>query len=302
MKNLFRRCLSILAAVSLLLCLPVSACADSCIEISPAMLDIMPISVFPSAEHPPKEIPAYFDGLLSCRAYLYEDTLWFSVKDMCTFFGGDVQLFWYPVTESLSVRGSGIEISMLTGSQYIKVNNRYILSRTDFLMIGTEVCFPQDITERMFTITVTVSEDGSRADADTSRGEILGGSHSYYEDTYGDDFTLLTQLINAEAGHSPITGRIGVGNVVFNRVASDKFPDNVYDVIFDQHNAVQFAPTVNGRLYDTPNELSRVAACLVYEGYNTVQDALYFDEAWADLSWLDPSHFVCKIGSNSFYK
>lgn len=291
----------IAAALILSLLLPAAAFADSNIEISEYMLDIMPRSVFPDSKNPPREIPAYFDGLLTCRSFLYKDSLWFPIGDLCRYFGGDVRIFWYPETESICVTGSGIEISMLIGSQYITVNNRFIFSPGDFLMIGTDVCFPADIISRMFQLGISLSEDGCRTLVDSSCAKMLQGSHSYYEDTYGDDFTLLTHLINAEAGHSPLTGRIGVGNVVFNRVADERFPDNIYDVIFDQNNAVQFAPTVNGTLYETPNEVSRVAAGLVFEGVNTVGDALYFDEAWADLSWLHPTHFVCKIGGHSFY-
>jgi len=302
MKAPFFRRLSFFLAAALILCL-LAPCgyAESSLEVSPYMLDTMPLSVFPKESAPLTELPAYFDGLLTCRCYLYDDTLWFPIKDLCTVFGGDVRLYWYPETKSLCITGSGIEISILVGSQYITINNRYILSLTDFLMVGTAVCFPAEIVGRMFGISALVSEDGSRALVDTSNYEMLSGSRSYYEDLYGEDFTLLTYLVNAEAGNSPMTGRVGVGNVIFNRVASPRFPDNVHDVIFDQTNSVQFAPTVNGRLYDTPNELSRIAVCLVYEGYNTVDDALFFDEAWADLSWLSPTHFVCKIGGHSFY-
>lgn len=47
-----------------------------------------------------------------------------------------------------------------------------------------------------------------------------------------DDFYELSHLIQAEAGYTYWEMMAGVGSVVLNRVASDKFPNTVYDVIY----------------------------------------------------------------------
>ena len=47
-----------------------------------------------------------------------------------------------------------------------------------------------------------------------------------------DDFYELSHLIQAEAGYTYWEMMAGVGSVVLNRGASDKFPNTVYDVIY----------------------------------------------------------------------
>src|SRR5699024_8602041 len=91
-----------------------------------------------------------------------------------------------------------------------------------------------------------------------------------------DDLYWLSRLINAEAGNQPLEGKIGVGNVVLNRVADPTCPDTIYDVIFDARYGVQFSVTETGAIYLEPNEESVIAAKICLEGYNVVEDSLFF--------------------------
>ena len=47
------------------------------------------------------------------------------------------------------------------------------------------------------------------------------------------DVYWLSHIINAEAGNQPMDGQIAVGNVVLNRVADERFPNSVKEVVFD---------------------------------------------------------------------
>ena len=85
--------------------------------------------------------------------------------------------------------------------------------------------------------------------------------------TYSDeDLYVLSHIISAEAGNCSEDMMISVGSVVLNRVADDRFPDTIYDVVF-QTDPVQYSPTVNGAYYAEPTEAAcEVAKTLLEEG------------------------------------
>lgn len=65
------------------------------------------------------------------------------------------------------------------------------------------------------------------------------------DDYVGEDLELLAALIHAEAGNQDMTGKRLVADVVLNRVASPKFPNDISGVIYDPG---QFSPVRNGSL------------------------------------------------------
>ena len=91
-----------------------------------------------------------------------------------------------------------------------------------------------------------------------------------------------------------------MGNVVLNRVASPRFPNTVYEVIFQRN---QFTPTINGSIYRTPNAESVVAAKLCLEGVNTAGNSLYFvNPRVSPNSWAQRNRpYVATIGAHAFF-
>lgn len=65
------------------------------------------------------------------------------------------------------------------------------------------------------------------------------------DDYIGEDLDLLAALIHAEAGNQDMVGKRLVADVVLNRVASPKFPNDISGVIYDPG---QFSPVRNGSL------------------------------------------------------
>ncbi|MBR4707697.1 MAG: cell wall hydrolase [Pseudobutyrivibrio sp.] len=109
--------------------------------------------------------------------------------------------------------------------------------------------------------------------------EKLAGEHGGYSGGYSttDEETLiLAALIQAEAANQGDAGRLAVGSVVMNRVASSKFPNTVSGVIYASG---QFAPVTSGRvaliLAEGPNSACQYAASQAIAG-NTNTDALFF--------------------------
>jgi len=123
-------------------------------------------------------------------------------------------------------------------------------------------------------------------DSENNTIEIISGAGiiTSGEDFYDDEELLwLARIIWAESGNQCFEGKLAVGNVVMNRVKdeSDKFPDDIYGVIFQTN---QFQPTTNGSIYNNPTEDCWIAAKLALEGAKPVGDCLYFaahTECWA---------------------
>lgn len=141
-----------------------------------------------------------------------------------------------------------------------------------------------------FSVVITAGENGPIASASEAYG---------YEDLY-----WLSHIINAESGNQPLEGKIAVGNVVLNRVASDRFPDTVKSVVFDRKDAVQFEPVANGTIYDEPTAQSVLAARLALNGTSVVGGCLYFfNPAWSQGLWVRQNCvYYGTIGCHAFYQ
>ena len=97
---------------------------------------------------------------------------------------------------------------------------------------------------------------------------------------------------------------IAVGNVVLNRVADERFPNSVKEVVFDRRSGVaQFSPTADGSIGLTPDEDAVLAAKLAFEGYNTVGESMYFiNPAACNSAWFNRClTYTTTIGDHVFY-
>lgn len=115
--------------------------------------------------------------------------------------------------------------------------------------------------------------------AQAALAEKLAGEQGGYSGGYSttdEETLLLAALIQAEADNQGTSGRLAVGSVVMNRVASSKFPNSVSGVIYASG---QFAPVTSGRvamiLAQGPNSGCQKAAADAIAG-NTNTDALFF--------------------------
>lgn len=92
------------------------------------------------------------------------------------------------------------------------------------------------------------------------------------------DLELLAALIQCEAGGESYVGQVAVGNVVMNRVESEKHPDTISEVIYADG---QFSPVRNGSLSRTLSSGNVSASCRqaaleAIAGAEPVGDKLYF--------------------------
>ncbi|HBM81360.1 MAG TPA: hypothetical protein DD426_11105 [Clostridiaceae bacterium] len=115
----------------------------------------------------------------------------------------------------------------------------------------------------------------------------------------------LSRIIYAEASGEPYLGKVAVGNVVLNRVASRYFPNSVKGVIFEYYKGVpQFSPVADGSIYNIPSTQSIKAALEALRGAKPARDALYFfNPRKSSGSWIARNKtYVTRIGNHVFYK
>lgn len=130
---------------------------------------------------------------------------------------------------------------------------------------------------------------------------VQSGDHAPYTE---EDLYWLSRIISAESKGESLLGQIAVGNVILNRVASDKFPDTVKAVVFDRKDAVQFEPVSNGTIYDAPTDQSVLAARLALNGANAAGPCLYFfNPALSEGLWIRRNcAYFGSIGCHAFYQ
>lgn len=109
---------------------------------------------------------------------------------------------------------------------------------------------------------------------------------------------LLARLIRAEAGGESLEGQIAVAQVVFNRLLSSEFPNNIHDVVYQKH---QFEPTMNGHINKQATDVQYQAIDIALRSTDTIDNALYFyAPSLVDSPWMASLKLVRIIGVHEF--
>ena len=294
------------ALLLLALCLLLGGCAAeqrNPLPPAPAPETAESVSPPPAPTHPYEPLRVYIDGLLTDRGYVRNGRAYLSPETVCAYYGLESGT-------ALTGEGFTLTVGALTAEgrkdrPWLLADGRYLYAPEGWVEADGRLYLPADAIERLFGLSVTLSEDLRTAELGSTGCRLLSGGEDYYErTTQADDLYWLIHLIYAEAHHESLEGQIGVGNVVLNRVADDRFPATIMAVVLDREHTIQFAPVGSGAIVAEPDENARIAAYLCLEGYNTAGDSLYFvNPARGDPGWfirdLTP---VCVIGSHHFYK
>ena len=287
----------------LLLALCLSACgstARTAPAAAPAAEAPLPLPTPLPSRDGPAPVPVYLDGLLRLRGYDCGGTLWLCPEDVCALFD---------IEASSAADGTGFRLVLPQwtleapgDSPVWTAAGRWLYCPEGFREIDGRVCVPPEIIERLFGLGVSFGDGSGTLDASAFR--LFSGGPDYYHSAFpAEDLFWLCRIIHSESRWEPLEGQIGVGNVVLNRVASDRFPDSVMAVVLDREHVIQFDPVGTGEVLAEPDEQSVLAACLCLEGYNTVGDSLYFvNPERGDPTWFDRdlTHTVT-IGHHAFY-
>ena len=228
-------------------------------------------------------------------AYVVNDTTYVSLRTMAEALAPEAEVTWSG--GAARVRGSGVEVAAVPGQDYLTANERAFYIPDGLHAVDGRVMVPVRAIARAL---------GGAADWSAAEGvTVTPGSGRPGEPPYtADELYWMARIISAESRGEPLRGKIAVGTVVLNRVASDEFPGNVKSVIFDTQWGVQFTPVANGTVYDEPTAESVLAARLVLDGGREAGDSLYFiAPALTSNHWvMENRDFVTTIGVHWFYR
>lgn len=190
-----------------------------------------------------------------------------------------------------------LNLTVRTDTPYIVANGRYLYAKDDICTVNGSVAAPVRLLAQVFNLNVDYDGEGQTVllNHAADKGAYILSGDSFYD---ADTLYWLSRIIYAESGNQVMEGKIGVGNVVMNRVESPKFPNNIYDVLYQKN---QFGPASSGSLKRTPNEESVIAAKLVLEGVEVVPDALFFNRAGLACYASRHRAYLTTIGAHAFY-
>lgn len=183
------------------------------------------------------------------------------------------------------------------GDVYIMVDDRAIYLGAEIINYRGNILVPLDGLCRAFNITAAYDETLGGLNLNTQNLQVCASGSSVYSD---EDLYWLSRIIHAEAGNQSMEGRICVGNVVLNRVKSEKFPDTIKDVVLSPG---QFCPVTSGNIYCTPTPESIAAAKLCLEGVNMAGESTYFVNPVTGVTgWFRNNlTFYKSVGDHDFY-
>lgn len=212
------------------------------------------------------------------------------------------EVIWDAENETAIVRDNNTEIVMPIGKDLAYVNGIPISISGGIKLVNDRTFVPvRFISENL---GATVNWDGVHLIVDIIKSNIQVPFELTYEREYNNnDIYWLSRIIEAEASGEPFIGKVGVADVVLNRVKSNDYPDTVYEVIFDRNFGVQFEPVINGTIYNTPAYESIVAAKYSLVGGNAVGDSMYFlNPRIATNFWIvNNRQYYTTVGNHSFY-
>ena len=203
------------------------------------------------------------------------------------------------IENTANVVTDDLSLTAAAGGDYMVANGRYLYAQDGLIQLNGRVAAPVRLLARVYNLNVAYNTENDLVILIRQEGgePYLADASAVYD---GDTLYWLSRIINAESGNQPLAGKIAVGNVVMNRVRDPRFPDTLYDVLFQKN---QFTPAASGSIYREPNEESVVAAMLVMDGAQVTPNALFFNAAGATRSYAARNRtYVATIGDHAFYE
>ena len=193
-----------------------------------------------------------------------------------------------------------------------------VLLTAHLLFLAGFLCLGQmEEIQRNLQTKVPVSADSERrmigiASRTSSGQRVVDCNELQRNSRYHLDMSeleVLLKIVEAEAGCEDEDGKLLVANVILNRLNSDKFPDSVSEIVFQQENGItQFSPVSDGsydRVQISEETVRAVGRALDREDIS--DGALYFAARdYADsnrMRWFDEKlTLLFRHGGHEFFK
>lgn len=234
------------------------------------------------------------------HAYLKNGRTFVSLRDFGDIFSCGVS--WNESTSTAKITKDSTEISVTKGKKEAKINGKTVKLDAQATIVNDRMYVPlrflsEALGARLSWNDATITANVKSTDA--SVPSHLKGNSPYTD----DELYWLSKIVSAEAQGEVNTGKTAVANVILNRVESRDFPNTIYGVIFDNKYGVQFTPTADGSIYNTPTTDSVIAAKRALLGENVTRNCLYFlNPKTATNSWIINNRtFYKRIGNHDFY-
>lgn len=236
------------------------------------------------------------DRTAEAGAVLINGTTYVSLRSVAEMLSGDAVVEWSGGTAS--VRTRQVSLTARPGDLYIQANDRCFYAGDGIRLMDGSTMVP--LRTLAAAMGGAVSWDGDTRTARLTTGDGTPAPAEYS----GEDLYWLSRIISAESRGEPMLGKLAVGTVVLNRVASSLFPDTIKGVIFDDRWGGQFEPVRNGTVYETPTGESVIAAKLCLEGARAAGESLYFlAPSLTQNHWIMENRtYVATIGNHWFYQ
>ena len=253
-----------------------------------------------ASENSGEPIDLYFNETPVDGARLIAGTAYAPYRVLVSTLEPTVTYEWDNAKRASVACGNGIVINAYSNEHYIEVNGRVVY---------------HELAKNLNVDGVLYVPVRSIATAYGLACEWKGGEKTVYvsgtlapmisgDEFYDSDIVYwLSRIISAESRGEPFRGQIAVGNVILNRTEDGSFPDTVYGVIFDRKHGTQFTPAATGSVYNDPTASAVLAAKVVLEGVNVVDNALFFCATRVSKgSWMDNNReYIETIGNHVFY-
>lgn len=272
--------------------IPPSASPEPSLSTSPSPVAPSP-EVTPAVSDTPETVPGIYvnnERLQSAFTTELDQTLYVPLLTVIQALRPDAV-----VTEGdlqTEVTADGLTLTVYHQLNYLVANDRYLYLPSGVLTEDGQIMLPAKTLAQVLDAQLQIKN--SSVCFTSGSGAIIPGSQ-YYDP---DELFWLSHLIHAECGNQSLFGKIAVGNVVLNRVASPNFPNSIYDVIFQPG---QFYDSYSGTITLEPNYESVVAAKLCLDGATVLSEAYWFNgtgiACWASQN----KALIATIGGHSFY-
>lgn len=233
-----------------------------------------------------EKVSILVDGEPRCSGYIIDGVTYIPIRSFCNVLDMGMTVFWDEESSVMTGTAEGCTLKAGQEWEYIMVNERCFYMGTGVVNYQDKILVSVRVACSAFNIDVQWDSETGMTDLITTQMQVCQDGKSFYNE---EDLYWLSRIISAEAEDQSMAGKIGVGNVVLNRVKSTSFPNTVHDVVFDNSNGVQqFTPVTKPDFTDEPDEDSLVAAKLCLEGCNLMGESIYF---------VNP-----KIGSTAWFR
>lgn len=264
------------------------------------LVTCFPVMSAAAAQDTYQTIPVALEGkaIINGEAYLIDSITYVPLRKLSEA-ALDCDITWNDATKTATVKYGSVTVTARVGAKYIIANGRYFFTVGKIINLNGSLYVPVRPLARALGLEVEWNDKTRSVNLAYSGSPLISGG-SFYK---SDEVYWLSRIIEAEAGGEPFEGKIAVGNVVLNRVASKQYPNTIYQVIFDFKHGIQFTPAYTGTIYNTPSSESVIAAKVCLDGYEIAPGVLFFfNPRIATSSWISKNRpYAMTIGNHDFY-